>query len=60
MHESVNFERDQLKQEHARFWQLDNIGILSDKDSVYEQFLENLGMKGGRYQFQLPRKETHS
>ena len=49
MHESVNFEHHQLKQEHVRFWQLDNIGILSDKDSVYEQFLEDIGMKGGRY-----------
>ena len=57
MNESVNFEHDQLKQGLARFWQLDSIGILADEDSVYEQFLENICMRNGRYQVQ---KETHS
>ena len=59
MNESVNFEHDQLKQKLARFWQLDSIGILPDEGSVYEQFLENICMKDGRYQVQLPWKETH-
>ena len=49
MNESVNFEHDQLKQELARFWQLDSIGILPDEGSVYEQFLEYICMKDGRY-----------
>ena len=59
MNESVNFEHDQLKQELARFWQLDSIGILPDEGSVYEQFLDKICMKDGRYQVQLPWKETH-
>ena len=59
MNESVNFELDQLKQELARFWQLDSVGILPGEGSVYEQFLENICMKDGRYQVQLPWKETH-
>ena len=54
MHESVNFEHNQLKQELARFCQLNSIGILPDESSVYEQFLENICMKDGRYQVQLP------
>ena len=59
MNESLNFEHDQLKQKLARFWHLDSIGILPDEGSVYEQFLENICMKDGRYQVQLPWKETH-
>ena len=59
MHQSVNFEHDQLKQGLARFWQLDSIVILPDEGSVYEQFLENICMKDGRYQVQLPWKEAH-
>ena len=38
---------------------MDSIGILPDEGSVYEQFLENICMKDGRYQVQLPGKETH-
>ena len=57
MHESVNFEHDQLKQELARFWQLDGKSILPDEGSIYQQFLENICMKIGRYQVQLLWKE---
>ena len=59
MNESVNFEHDQLKQELARFWELDSTGILPDEGSVYEQFLDNICMQDGRYQVQIPWKETH-
>ena len=59
IHESVHFEHGHLKQELAKFWQLDSIVILPDEGSVYEQFLENVCAKDGRYQVQLLWKETH-
>ena len=48
-----------LKNELKSYWDLDTVGIRDDEISVYEQFLEDVEFKNGRYEVRLPIKEGH-
>ena len=41
------------------FWDLDTLGIKDSKSSVYEDFMQNIDFKNGRYCVHLPCKNMH-
>ena len=42
-----------------KFWELESIGVLANKASVHDKFLDTIHKRGGHYEVSLPWKEHH-
>ena len=42
------------------FWDLDTLGIKDNESSVYEDFIQTIDFKNGRYCVHLPWKNVHT
>lgn len=53
------FPMDKLEDTLRRFWDLESLGIMPDKASVYAQFIQKIVFTGGHYQVSLPWIDDH-
>ena len=59
---SVSEEEQQnsrLEDQLRKFWELESIGISVKEPTVYEKFVDTIKYTGGRYEVELPWKESH-
>jgi len=56
---SVEEGLDPLDDKIERFWNLDSVGILSEEKSVFDNNMDKIEFVDGRYQVELPFKESH-
>ena len=60
---SVSEEEQQssrLEDQLRKFWELESIGISVKEPTVYERFVDTIKYTGGRYEVELPWKESHA
>ena len=52
-------ENETLECNLQRFWSLESLGILPEKETTLEQFVQQISFYKGRYEVCLPWKESH-
>ena len=60
---SVSEEEQQnsrLEDQSRKFWELESIGISVKEPTIYERFVDTIKYTGGRYEVELPWKESHA
>lgn len=52
-------DNDGLAEQLQAFWDLESLGIVGTEKTLYDDFLNTVTVRNGRYEVPLPWKETH-
>lgn len=60
IHGTDHQHENDIKQQLAKFWDLETVGITNDEPTVYDKFVSEVKSNGERYEVCLPFKESHA